>query len=47
MEKVDPQGEIDYCTKISDQAISLGIAVIEAILSQLPKIKWKEHIIYR
>ena len=35
--EVDPRGDINYCTKIFDKAISLGNSVIEAILSQLPQ----------
>lgn len=34
---VDPRGDKSYCFTISDKARALGGAVIEAILSQLPK----------
>lgn len=35
--EVDPRGEISYCTMIFDKAISLGLAVIEAIVMMLPQ----------
>jgi len=34
---IDPRGERNYCTTISEKARALGGSVLEAILSQLPK----------
>jgi xanthine dehydrogenase accessory factor len=34
---VDPRGDMDHCQTISDKARSLGGAVLEAILRQLPE----------
>jgi len=34
---IDPRGDASYCGTISDKARALGGAVLEAILSQLPK----------
>ncbi|MFH0813753.1 MAG: selenium-dependent molybdenum cofactor biosynthesis protein YqeB [Pseudomonadota bacterium] len=42
--EVDPRGEMDYCTKIFDKAISLGNAVMDAILSLLPKNLLAEEV---